>query len=380
MDINKTDANSITLLPAFGGTARFSSLINQFEYGDSHKMKMSKGINSLKASFNLRYDVLTDSESQDLISFLQSRFYYEIQNYDAAGKFDNKRIEPFDFTPFYPYKTNKFLCLSFEHSKLNYNNHSISTTLESVGSSILDSVESEAGHNSNIDSIINAALGANSNVLANTSKHGVSIPQDGYIFHSGDYVNARLNSAFTVAHSSSNTLNAFSFFDFPTSHVSCGSNEYRHSIFIDSPGDCFYYPYEPITSRGNLDVRMFDFIPDQQISLRHQPKYKSSNVTDFYIKYNKYGFNPNLNNFTVTFRNRSDLEAKRILLFLESHLGYKNFGFCLHKNYAGEIDDSTNKTPHRKATSFFYCPEWEHTFVYKNTHDISATFIECLDY
>jgi phage-related protein len=99
-----------------------------------------------------------------------------------------------------------------------------------------------------------------------------------------------------------------------------------------------------------------------------------------YKKFNLYGFNPNLSNLKLNFDGRSDKEAKSILLFLESHLGYKKFGFHSLKEYGGNDSDASNSTPHRKTLSFFYCPEWTHTFNYKNNHSISATFIECMDY
>ena len=109
---------------------------------------------------------------------------------------------------------------------------------------------------------------------------------------------------------------------------------------------------------------MFDFRPTKTSSLSYSPKYKQSTVTDYYVKYNKYGLNEDFLTLSLNFDARSDLEAKRILLFLESHLGYKKFGFHFQKDYSEKIH-------------YFYCPEWEHTFVYRDNHSIQAKFIEC---
>ena len=54
-----------------------------------------------------------------------------------------------------------------------------------------------------------------------------------------------------------------------------------------------------------------------------------------------------------------------MLHFFESHLGYKNFVY-----YIG--DDIIN--PKR----VFFCPRWKHTFNYKNSNTIEATFVEII--
>jgi hypothetical protein len=76
----------------------------------------------------------------------------------------------------------------------------------------------------------------------------------------------------------------------------------------------------------------------------------------------------------IVFGQRTDREAKEILQFLESHLGYKKFRFQLPRPYSKDTDHyTTGSTP---TSSTFYCPSWKHTVVYKNNNTISATFIE----
>lgn len=376
MDIKDTNSTGIYVSPAFGASASFSSLSNYTKYGDSHSQRNLKGINGLSMSLSLNFNQLTDNESQDLISFLQSQFYYELQNYSADGSFNNKRLTPFEYQPFFPYKKNKFNCINFNHSKPYFNINNVSATFLAIAPTILHSVESGPDHNPNIDAIIDVNIGGTSEVKG----QDVSLPEGSTIYQSGNYSNATLTSDFTVSEGSSDTLSANNEFTFNNENVSCNQTPLRHSIYIHNPNDCFYYPYAPVHEDGDLNCRMFDFRPTQSIALQNSAKYKQSTAVDVYKKFNKYGFNPNLMNLRLNFNNRSDIEAKRILLFLESHLGYKKFGFHALREYVGSDSDLINTSPHRKSLSFFYCPEWTHTFTYKDNHNISASFIECIDY
>lgn len=376
MDIKNTDSTSIEVSPSFGATASFTSLSESMTYGDNHSQRSLRGINSLKMSLNLTFNELTEIENQKLISFLQSHFYYELQNYNTAGYFDNKRLTPFSYQPFFPYKEAMFQCVEFNQNRNYYNANTVQAKLEAIAPSILNSVESGPNHNPIIDGTIDLVEDGVSSVRGND----LNLPAGSIIYHSGDYRNAAINSDFDVAKDNSQALNISAPFGFPNSTISSNQTPLRNSIYINDPNDCFYYPYTPIHEDGNLSVRMFDFRPSESVSLSNSPKYRRSTVDDMYVKFNKYGFNPNLMNLNLSFNGRSNLEAKRILLFLEAHLGYKKFGFHLLRDYVGSNSDTIHTSPHRKSMSFYYCPEWTHTFTYKDNHNISATFIECIDY
>ena len=363
MDALNTSSNAISIHPSFGSSAKFSCVLNSVGLGDNRKQRSLKGINGLKMSLSLNFNEITDKQSNDLIYFFQKQFDYEPQIYNSNGSFDNKRIEPFNYTPFYPYKQNQFSCLNYNHNKIYYNANNVQATLTAIAPSILSSVESGPGHNSNIDAIVNVNLNSSSSV----SDNNVDLSQGSPIFESGNYATAYLDNAFNVNANSSAVLSASSNFNFSNGNISVNQTPARHSIYIDSPNDCFYYPYAPIHNNSSLNVRMFDFRPTTSSSISHSPKYLASRVSDVYQKNNKYGLNARLNNLSLTFEGRSDLEAKRILLFLESHLGYKKFGFHFQKEYDEQL-------------SYFYCPEWTHTFTYKDNHSIQAQFIECVNY
>ena len=125
---------------------------------------------------------------------------------------------------------------------------------------------------------------------------------------------------------------------------------------------------------------MFDHYPSYAFQIKHSPKYKQSNVIEIYKRFSLYGFNSNLANLSLEFNERTDEDAKRILLFLESHLGHKKFGFHIPQDYSNNLSSSDFTSPHRKTFSTFVCPEWSHTISYKNNNSISATFIECPPY
>jgi phage-related protein len=140
----------------------------------------------------------------------------------------------------------------------------------------------------------------------------------------------------------------------------------RSSIYINDPDEIVSYQF--------LKVRSFDFKPSQAFSIEHSPKNLQTQFTKVYKKYTKRSINQNLSTFNVSFYQRSDKEAKEILLFLEAHLGYKKFRFQMPRPYGKDLDhQTTGSTP---SASIFYCPSWSHTNVYKNNNTITASFIE----
>lgn len=127
--------------------------------------------------------------------------------------------------------------------------------------------------------------------------------------------------------------------------------------------DEFYNDFGNDYDGGSL-TRTFFWEPDQQVSL---PISHSTRVNQF-----KNSFHQQLNisrnqnridQLNLKFTNRSEKETYSILHFLESHLGYKQFVYY--------YDDDIIK-----QNRVFYCPRWRHTFNYKNSNTIEATFVE----
>jgi phage-related protein len=140
----------------------------------------------------------------------------------------------------------------------------------------------------------------------------------------------------------------------------------RSSIYIDKPNEIQKYPY--------LRLRNLEQRPSQTFSIDHSPDHIQSEFTKVYNKKFKRGINQNLSTFNITFNQRSDKEAKDILQFLESHLGYKKFRFQMPRPYLSDTEYHTSLSG--KSSCVFYCPSWTHVVKYKNNHTINATFIE----
>ena len=99
------------------------------------------------------------------------------------------------------------------------------------------------------------------------------------------------------------------------------------------------------------------------LTLEEQPRLKE--VTLGFSNYKQIyndGINESLLSFDAEFKNRDEKETKAILHFLEQHIGTKSFSYTLPAPY-----DMKRR---------FICPAWKHNYVFKNTHDISATFVE----
>jgi hypothetical protein len=221
------------------------------------------------------------------------------------------------------------------------------------------------------------------NTSSTASQQRINLQKNNYLYEKDIYRSYRVDSSnVTINNGSSALVDIQSTSAHAPSHsYSNGltsNNQYRHSIYIDNPNECTFYPYAPKVSDGYLNYSMFDFRPSYSTNIEFSPKYKNASITEISQKYNKYGFNPNLCNLSLQFKNRSNIEAKRILLFLESHLGYKKFGFHVNKDYISNNNSDYNSDGDKNKVLYFYCPEWNHTFNYYNNHDINVTFIECL--
>jgi phage-related protein len=376
MDIQHKDFNLNNTRVNFGCEAEFSAEIKSLNYSDNYSQITSEGLNFITMNYNAKFNNLTDIDSQNIIAFLQSQFYYEPQDYSSDGSFSNKRVDPFDFQPSFPYKNLKFNCLNFNHNKVHYNVNNIGAQFTCTAPSILDSIESANGYNSNIDSLISIgsslpASDQDQNIsISNDNNNSHDLQAGNYIYASGDYRNAQVTS-------DNPSLQVEAKCGFPAGTTSTPHNNLRHSIFIDNPNQCSFYPHKPIHNNTELNVRFFDFRPNQAMSIEHSPKFRKSSASAFYSKISKLGYNPNLKRLSLSFSQRSNLEAKSILLFLESHLGYKKFGFHFQRDYNNKDHSDRATTPHSSDISFFYCPNWTHTFNYHDNHTISAVFIEC---
>ena len=289
MNIKRTAQNSLDLISSFGTQASFSSINDQITMGDNYSQIMIKGINALTMSLGVQFQNLTNDEAENAVSFLQSQFDYEAQNYSNEGKFTNKRIEPFDFQPPFPYKKQKVICTNFTHEKQAFNINSISATFLCIGSSILDSVEASLGHNPNISAQLNfvgplSASNSSQSAVISSSDNFCSLNDNNVIYNAIDYRVAEVQSFANIQNGGAAAVNLKAPFGFPNGFTTSQHTNLRHSIYINEPNDCSFYPYASKYKGSTIPFRCFNFRPSNFVPIQNSPKYKDSNITDFYKK------------------------------------------------------------------------------------------------
>lgn len=116
------------------------------------------------------------------------------------------------------------------------------------------------------------------------------------------------------------------------------------------------------TGTNSLFTRNFYFKPDLDFSIPLKPRFLKNEYEMTSVTYEQDGINKNILDLNLTFNGRSDKEAIAILKFLDAHCGFKLFEFILPEPYNKNIT--------------VYCPEWNHTYKFKDNHDISVRFLE----
>jgi phage-related protein len=116
------------------------------------------------------------------------------------------------------------------------------------------------------------------------------------------------------------------------------------------------------TGSNSLFTRDFYFKPDLDFSIPVKPRFLKNEYELTSVTFEQDGINKNILDLSLTFNGRSDKEAIAILKFLDAHCGFKLFEFILPEPYNKNIT--------------VYCPEWNHTYKFKDNHDISVKFLE----
>ena len=407
--------------PSYGASFEFNGLNHSIEKDEGQDYRISSSINSLRRKININFNNRDDKEAKAIVHFLQEKhFEYEsIYSLNEKGERpESLRIREFDFPIALPYRLDsKFICSSFNHQLKFRNNHNISAVFESPYDSELEKVCSFNGYNPKTDLILfvkltgggppytlNIAKGANTTAdfwdANDEAGGGITNPENCQTFEpkntwpkhldgvtitpsdigggSGEvflhnYQKVRITSNISKD-STSVTIEAddndveIQINDegyFPIV-IPCPGSPGVHSIFMDKPEEIMWYPY--------LAVRNFEFKPSYVQDIEQSPRNTNSGIVDHYERLDRDGPNQNLFKLQVSFDYRTEKEAKKILLFLEQHLGYKKFRFQLPRPYLKDSHEETTLT--QNESSIFYCPSWSHQIVYKDCHRIRANFIE----
>ena len=131
--------------------------------------------------------------------------------------------------------------------------------------------------------------------------------------------------------------------------------------------DSFYYctgDHAGVAAIGNGKwTRELDFQPTYSSQVAKETSIIKTELPYSFTKRTDFGLHSNtIKQFKLDYRGISDAEARCILHFLIGRQGYRKFQYKIPKIY------NQNK--------YFFAPQWQHTFIYKNVNDISVTLIE----
>jgi hypothetical protein len=116
------------------------------------------------------------------------------------------------------------------------------------------------------------------------------------------------------------------------------------------------------TGINSLFTKDFYFKPDLDFDIPLNPRFLKNEYETTSVAYEQDGINKNVLDISLSFTNRSDAEAFAILKYLDDKCGFKLFEFTLPNPYNKQLT--------------FYCPEWSHTYKFKDNHDIKVKFLE----
>lgn len=383
--------------PDFRSRASFTAMVEALKTGEGNIFKTLEHINAITCEFDLSFSMLTENTANAIVHFLQNKLEYDenFYNQNNLGYRENHQDIYFEYDFFFPYKKLKTYCVDFNHSIEFDNIHKISAkfkTRESITSSI-----SSFGYHENLDGKITI----NFEELETQDTYKFEIPSGEFSFLVGEtYGNCVISSIdvdigdcqiITWENEDGSPLEIFlenyrkiklkeNLSSDDSDDISFESDNgfimelpenkieiiipnpcFKHSMFFNHLDLSSPYPYNRVEDFKHLQSYVID--------INQKPEVKTANIDKNYDPETKSGVNAN-NNFKLkfVFEKRNEKEALEILLFFEKHFGHKSFQFALPDPYSKE-----------GRQRFFYCPMWEHTYVYKDNHTISATFIECVN-
>lgn len=299
----------------YGSSVNFSAKLSPLTMGDGYKTNTANNVNTLNAKFNLNYDGLTDREAKCLIAYFEN-------TPEAPVKSLYEDFKGVNIDLFTPYKSDAELYFKSINHASSYNNIN-KITIE--GESLFDSSLNYKGMFVLLDE---KNIKTYSDTVDSLNKDDIfyypsnSYTQRGYYFYSGNNLSPASG---------------------PTSKITISPS--------NSP-----------TGINSWFTRDFYFKGDLEYNINENIRLLSNEMKNSTLEYSKDGINYNVLEFDISFKKRSNKEARAILKFLDDKAGFKTFNYTLPQPYNKKIS--------------VYCPEWNHTYNFDNNHDISVKFIE----
>ena len=313
-NVTGTIPPSFTFTPSYGMQVSFSSELSSYEAIDNYIYTMPKGLNHLQMQISMPFENRKQEQAREILGFFES-----LQGTGSFLYTDAAQI----YKPFNCFANT--IDNTYNENDLHNINVSVSTdqisTLLNWNNSLI------TGSNVRGDW---AALNGNPAAFVSYSKYYV-------VRYTG------------VASFPSNTGNLYDSFYYCTGAFTCDN-----SSVIGAANTI------PNSEKW---TREFEFQPTYSSQISKETAVIKSELPYSFTRRTNFGLHSNtLKNFKLDFKGISDAEARCILHFLIARQGYRKFQYKFPKIY------NQNK--------YFYAPQWEHTFVYKNVNDISVTLSE----
>lgn len=315
-DQNVTGTNiptTMTFKPSYGTTVSFSSELAAYNTIDNYIYSMPKGLNHLQMEITMPFENRKQEEARQIAGFFES--------FQGTGYFlytDPAQI----------YKPINLFVSSIDNQFVENDIFSLSAKLTTDQAS--------------------STLAWNNPFLTGSNIRGDWVSGVGgqFVTYSKyDVVRYTGNESFA-----SNTGNLYDSFYYCTGSFTCSS------------------PSSAIAAANTIPnsekwTREFDFQPTYSTQVSKETSVIKTEFPYSFTKRTDFGLHANtLKNFKLEFKGISDAETRCILHFLIGRQGYRKFRYRFPKIY------NQNK--------YFFAPDWQHTFVYKNVNDISVTLVE----
>ncbi|NDG51706.1 MAG: hypothetical protein EBY39_01600 [Flavobacteriia bacterium] len=305
----------------YGSTASYKVENNTIDYSNGYTYRSPKSINALTFEAKLNFKNRTNKEANAIVHFIENH-QGQLEK-DASSDFlkYSQGISGFRWdggSTFHPYdslnsQTTRFICGGVDHRMNFENSNDISLTLRNFNTSILNKSE------------------------------GL------FVRRADEYNESEYYEYNDVIFSTGNHKYYYNISDFPIANTP-PVEQYRDDDNLIKFRDI------------NTNTWSREFIWKPSIGLDVNQKFNLSEIsaTNGYSQFYKDGINESLLELNLSFKSRDDSEAYAILHFLEDHLGFIPFIYSPPAPYNRKLN--------------FVCESWNHTYVYKNSHTITAVF------
>jgi phage-related protein len=310
--------SELSLNPVYGSRVEFTSKLVSYETDDCYYNTIPNSLNNLTASYKLRYDV-NEQNCTELANFFESKE----GNQSFIFNPDNSGI----------YKSTQGFCENYAINYINNNHYEFAVDIMvDQAPSILNWKSSSYLNFDNLKTVSNPFNSIN--VKWKDYNNGWSrfkVWSLGASYKKYDIIFDDINT---------NKLN--NWFYCTEDNIGTALNK-PNGINTLWTQEFFFKPNIGIQNEVKMQVQTLNF--KNSFPLRIKTK---NNIAKIDINYK--------------FTDIDDRQLTCMLHFLENKYGYRRF-----KNQIATVYN---------RPKVFYCPQWSHTWKYKNSHDLDVSFIE----